>query len=150
MRPCWNHISEFENSFYVVFERPILYRITRFQPTKKNSPSIKARFFFNINRNANRTVFFRLNTNKSKDKGRPNEHICFLRMTDAREVFLYFGDAFAERANLTTTSRRLIFLQNSLNKKNKPKVEFVPLSWIRGPKLRWFWREENVRFTPED
>ena len=87
---------------------------------------------------------------KSKDKGRPNEHICFLRMTDAREVFLYFGDAFAERANLTTTSRRLNFLQKSFNKKNKPKVEFVPLSWIRGPKLRWFWREENVRFTPED
>ena len=87
---------------------------------------------------------------KSKDKGRPNEHTCFLRMTDAREVFLYFGDAFAERANLTTTSRRLNFLQNSLIKKNEPKVEFVPLSWIPGAKPRRFWREENVRFTPED
>ena len=74
----------------------------------------------------------------------------FSIMTDASEVFLYLGDAFAERANLTTTSRGVKFLHNSPKKKNKPKMEFVPLSWIRGPKLRWFWREENVRFTPED
>ena len=71
-------------------------------------------------------------------------------MTDPEVVFFYLGDAFAERANLTTTSRRLNFVQNSFNKKNKPKVEFVPLSWIRGAKLKWFWREENVRFTLED
>ena len=49
-------------------------------------------FFVHANRNANRTVFFRLNISKSDDKGQANEHtFCFANyiVNETLEQFSY-------------------------------------------------------------
>ena len=49
-------------------------------------------FFFHTNRNANRTVFFKLNISKSDDKGQANEHtFCFTNyiVNETLEQFSY-------------------------------------------------------------